>query len=52
MVVDVRFRTWPHRTGLRLAGATRDGHAVGGQIADAALADNRTVVIQNTGARS
>jgi hypothetical protein len=52
MVVDVRFRTWPHRSGLRLAGATKDGQAVNGQLTDAALADNRTVVIQNTGARS
>jgi hypothetical protein len=51
MVVDVRFRTWPHRSGLRLAGATKDGQAVNGQLTDAALADNRTVVIQNTGAR-
>jgi hypothetical protein len=52
MVVDVRFRTWPHRSGLRLAGATKHGQAVNGQLADPALADNRTVVIQNTGARS
>ena len=62
MVVDVRLRAWPHRTGLRLAGATRDGQVAGGQAPDGqapgpvdlgpAPTDNRTVVLQKAEARS
>ena len=50
MVVDVQFRAYPPRTGLRRAGQAgqvMDGQPVNGQVAEA-----QTVFVQNSGARS